>query len=582
MPNIIEAVDNNDLNLVKEYLLKDAKNANIIYGDSSLLTIAVEKGNINMAKILINYGAKIDFSYGPYHPLSIAAANQDFEMVKTLINLGADINKGYVLLAITESTKNSKIAMLNLCLENNLDIAQNGYRALQIATEKQDVNFVKALLDAKAPTTETSSDQSPLILAIQKKNLQLVELLANETTSNDNYLGMPALIWAAKDNLSDITTILLNSGANINATFNNASALMWAGAKKCQEVATILIQRGSDYIDYLTNCIIDGKFDALEILINAGVDVNSIANNGDSILSYSACLGHDNITQYLIEKGANLDMQNEDGCTALMLAANTKYFATAQMLIKAGASILTQDNYGQNVWHYANDDIEFEYEKEEKEAIMTLLNNKVIAINKASNFLYNHIAKNNPITLDHYSSLKKLKEVNKEDLKINYTNIYGKAADFILTETVLIKGYKAIQDHYLAIKGICKNNILAKQLNPDVTSNITSFLVSKKISDQFAHFNAPYTENTLNDTVTTNGAISTTEETMEITEENILPSLMIDTTISSPLNVLSTYEAASSFEGNEDDGHPFKKQRLMDDLEQVLSGESLPLIEDTA
>ncbi|MBR4329713.1 MAG: ankyrin repeat domain-containing protein [Candidatus Riflebacteria bacterium] len=87
----------------------------------------------------------------------------------------------------------------------------------------------------------------------------------------------------------------------------------------------------------------------LDFLLNIGYDINSTDDTfGDTLLLKAASdVRNFQLLEYLLKKGANLEVKNKYGDTALMRTAkrdglNCNFFA----LIKAGANINVSDNYG--------------------------------------------------------------------------------------------------------------------------------------------------------------------------------------------------------------------------------------------
>ena len=80
----------------------------------------------------------------------------------------------------------------------------------------------------------------------------------------------------------------------------------------------------------------NGQTDVVKWLLNAGADVNAQDNEGRSALTMAAW-NNDNkikISQLLTKAGAAVNARANDGCTAIMSDNNTKI---AKLLIKAGA-----------------------------------------------------------------------------------------------------------------------------------------------------------------------------------------------------------------------------------------------------
>ena len=82
--------------------------------------------------------------------------------------------------------------------------------------------------------------------------------------------------------------------------------------------------------------------------INEGANVNAVARNGSGNTALIMAAKNNNIevAKLLIEKGAYLDVKNEDDNTALMSASRRGCFEIVKLLIEAGAKFNIQNNFG--------------------------------------------------------------------------------------------------------------------------------------------------------------------------------------------------------------------------------------------
>ena len=92
----------------------------------------------------------------------------------------------------------------------------------------------------------------------------------------------------------------------------------------------------------LTDHTEDEKYKILQILIEKGINLKFIDDDGMNVLMFYA-LGNENnkdskIIQLLIEKGLDIDAQNKSGMTALMLCAMKNRPKSVQILIDNGAN----------------------------------------------------------------------------------------------------------------------------------------------------------------------------------------------------------------------------------------------------
>jgi ankyrin repeat protein len=93
----------------------------------------------------------------------------------------------------------------------------------------------------------------------------------------------------------------------------------------------------------------------LGILIDAGADLNIQETDGETALYLCARWNHPEILGILIDAGADLNIQNVYGWTALHWCANRNYPEIAKMLIDAGADKTIPTNNGKLPYELADD-----------------------------------------------------------------------------------------------------------------------------------------------------------------------------------------------------------------------------------
>lgn len=91
---------------------------------------------------------------------------------------------------------------------------------------------------------------------------------------------------------------------------------------------------------------------AMQLLIDAGADVNKLYNN-DSPLMIAVYFGNKNAAELLLKKGANADLKNSDGRTAAMDAARYNKTNMLKLLHQYRADITLKDNTGKSSIDYA-------------------------------------------------------------------------------------------------------------------------------------------------------------------------------------------------------------------------------------
>ena len=139
---------------------------------------------------------------------------------------------------------------------------------------------------------------------------------------------------AARTGKADAVKALLVHGATANAreSFEGETALMWAAAENHVDVTKLLLEVGAD---------IDARSKALDTpklsFPRSGGPNTPFPRGGWTAAMYAARQGAAETTRVLAERGANLNVQDPDGTTALMLAIINAHYDTAAVLIEKGA-----------------------------------------------------------------------------------------------------------------------------------------------------------------------------------------------------------------------------------------------------
>ena len=144
-----------------------------------------------------------------------------------------------------------------------------------------------------------------------------------------NRLGATAFMLAAKVTDVEAMRVLMDAGADpVMSTADGTTALMVAAG-------LALWNPGED------GGSLEGQEDevleAVRILVEAGNDVNAANYRGETALHGVAFRGADNVLDYLIAQGADLDARTVDGWSPLAIARGLSYsdFYKAQVLTAA-------------------------------------------------------------------------------------------------------------------------------------------------------------------------------------------------------------------------------------------------------
>mmetsp|Transcript_5390 Transcript_5390/g.12829 ORF Transcript_5390/g.12829 Transcript_5390/m.12829 type:complete len:155 (-) Transcript_5390:115-579(-) len=79
-----------------------------------------------------------------------------------------------------------------------------------------------------------------------------------------------------------------------------------------------------------------GQVEELEVLLQDGMDPNSLDPDDDPVLFTASMKGHTRVIKALLDAKADPKAKNDVGFTALMIAVRSKRHAAAKMLLEAG------------------------------------------------------------------------------------------------------------------------------------------------------------------------------------------------------------------------------------------------------
>ncbi|TGJ86147.1 hypothetical protein E0Z10_g2618 [Xylaria hypoxylon] len=233
----------------------------------------------------------------------------------------------------TDTEKETTVELLLKTFQANPNATGEDYgNALTAAAYDGTIDIVKMLLDNGADVN------APEGYAIQAAAAQghydvVQELLkrgadVNASTTNENFTEGTALQGAIESSQTEIVQLLLESGADPNHGSGECSPPIIAAARGAEvEILDLLIKAkpkidvfgGPDMSTPLINAAGFMPVSSVEQLLAAGADINLADNDGDTALIIAAARGDEDAVKCLLENGADI-MQSSPRGNALQAA----------------------------------------------------------------------------------------------------------------------------------------------------------------------------------------------------------------------------------------------------------------------
>ena len=281
---------------------------------------------INIVELLLEHGAHVNT--GPCTPLMLAAAESSIRVVKILLFYGADPEMQYDdgFTALDGAALRGKKDIVSLLIEEDVPVTSN---TLMLSLASNDTELIKDLFNfAKRRNIFLNAEQKSEALArlsYSLASLEVVEFLVDYGCDvNTKEINHPytVLCRAIECGGVDIVKLLLDRGARIGAQ-------ELISACNNLEILQLLIDRGANLNLKLNHYKKETALVSVFTSYNDGY-----AKNGDAVIAL------------LVKHGADVNIQGEDGWTALMFACKQGRYNIAKLLLDHGADVHAKNNAG--------------------------------------------------------------------------------------------------------------------------------------------------------------------------------------------------------------------------------------------
>jgi molecular chaperone DnaK (HSP70)/ankyrin repeat protein len=299
------------------------------------LMIATLSGDRDLVAHFISRGGDVNAVDNDHNTALMMA--QDLDIARLLLDAGANVDTenaeqvtALLFMAVEGLTDN--VALL---LDHGANIEhcwQTGATAAGVAAQKGHESTLKLLAERGANLAfEGGGGLTPLHYAALYGHAHIVEELARRSVPLDSVDAehRTALFLAAIDNEAAAVEALLKAGADHE------------------------IRRSADLGTPLQIASWEGYEEVVEYLLAYGSDVQTRDHDGDTPLHNAAYHGHVSIMERIVAAGADLEVANTAGETPLIVAARGGQRAAVAWLVDHGADTEKCDSQGMNALQHA-------------------------------------------------------------------------------------------------------------------------------------------------------------------------------------------------------------------------------------
>lgn len=298
--------------------------------ESAPILSAIQVGNIEILQILLGHGAKPNVACLG-QPLTAAMWADRFDMAGLLVDASLDVNtlSGSGKTSLMAAAAMGELAWVKYLISVGADaniVDNDGISTLVMAAYPGHQNifdYLYALTDCE--------EQRQYSQSLLPSGLLYQERLRDTLTQT-------LVAAAAQGNNSDLVRMIAE-GADINKLNANGENALHVAAKRGQlAMVNLLIQAGANLevcsdseCSPLHLAIIGDHADIVQALIDAGAKLE--INN----LIQAACFNSIDAAQILLDAGLDVNTRHESGVTALETARQCKHPEIVELLRRAGA-----------------------------------------------------------------------------------------------------------------------------------------------------------------------------------------------------------------------------------------------------
>ena len=309
---------------------------------NSPLYLACRKQWLDVVKMLLAKGAKLNVGTKLDNCLNNAIIEGNKTLVECLIKAGADVNKKdpdmecYGLKTpLHYAAELGRLDIAKLLVKHNADVnarMANAYTPLDSAIDKGHKKLAKYLVEQGTdiyPETLTSTCWSPVLTAADKGDTETLKLLMEKGAIMDTRDGdgRTPLFYAVSSKNPEAVKLLIKAGVDINHRSNwEYSAVDYLVFKEEEEIFKLFVENGFELRFKDEDSMKEFMFKSIEV---------------------------PSILRIALKKGLNYNINDETGRTPLFVAMGKGFKESVELMEKYGLETNPRDSYGNTPLHYA-------------------------------------------------------------------------------------------------------------------------------------------------------------------------------------------------------------------------------------
>ncbi|HNY12227.1 MAG TPA: ankyrin repeat domain-containing protein, partial [Candidatus Wallbacteria bacterium] len=280
------------------------------------LMIAVKKGYVEIGEMLRNRGA-VEIKEAEVKPLPVAAVTLDTNETESAEKL-----KSQLIEAVADNKPDRVKSLLNSGARADSRLG-NGDTVLMVAVKAGFHEIIKALLEKGADANfKNDKNQTPLTYAISSGDEKSADILRGAGARLDEKTLNADLLESVKNNNIENIKALLSNGANVNACdpLDNSTPLIYAAGSGDMRILKLIAENGgglemktAEGWTALMKAIIKNRPEAAGYLLEQKMDIEITDNDGNTALLLACQLGRLDIADMLVKKGADIGKANKQG-----------------------------------------------------------------------------------------------------------------------------------------------------------------------------------------------------------------------------------------------------------------------------